>query len=204
MNTVTPSPVRRRRIWPWVLGFCLTPFVAVGVAAYSYLTLDRDARILRREVMAATDANWHTKVQVSVGGATLGAVRSCLLFVHHRNIAEARMALGSVKGASVGVYALSSNETEWSRHNLFANADEAMQRRGWTRLVGVADAKETVLIYTSDESGTSDLIDVCLAVVDGRDLVVASVKVDAARLAELVETHAGDDLKRKFHLARLL
>jgi hypothetical protein len=201
MNTVTPPAAPRRRIWPWVLGICLAPFVVVGVAAVSYLTLDHDARVLRREVMAASDSDWHTKIQVSVGGLTLGALRTGLMFVHHKDIADARLALSSVKGASVGVYELSSPGKNWSRDRLFVRTDEAMQRRGWTRLVGVADGKETVLIYSSTDSWNRDNVDLCLAVVDGRQLVVVSTTVDASRLAELVEKHCGEDMKRSFHLA---
>jgi hypothetical protein len=171
--------------------------------AVSYLTLDHDARVLRREVMASSDGHWHTKVQVSVGRLTLDAMRCVLLFVHHKDIADARLALSSVKGASVGVYELTSAGTDWSREQLFVHADEAMQRRGWTRLVGVADDKTTVLIYTSDEPGGGDTADVCLAVVDGRELVVVSTTVNAAGLAELVERRAGGDLKRSLHLAKL-
>jgi hypothetical protein len=203
MNSVAQTPARRRRIWPWVLGFCLAPFVGVGIAAVSYLTLDHDARVLRREVMAASDARWHTKVQVSLGGITLGAVRTALAFVHHKDIADARLALRSVRDASVGVYDLTSAETDWSRDRLFVRTDEVMQDRGWTRLVGVADGRQTVLVYVSDKSGESDLIDVCLAVVDGRQLVVVSTTVDAVGLADLVAKHAGGDFKHAFHLSRL-
>jgi hypothetical protein len=185
-----------------VLGFCLAPFVVVGAAAVSYLTLDHDARVLRREVMAASDARWHTKAQVSLGGLTLGALRTVLLFVHHKDIADARLALSSVKGASVGVYELASTRTDWSREQLFAKTDEAMSKRGWTRMVGVADGKETVMVYSSGEADGSDMVDLCVAVVDGRELVVASTTVDASKLAELAERHSADELKHSLHLAR--
>jgi hypothetical protein len=202
MNTVPQPPVRRRRIWPWVLGICLAPFVVIGATVVSFVTLNHDASVLRRHVMAATDANWHTKVQLSVGRITLCAARTVLAFVHNKDIADARLALESVKGASVGVYELKSPETSWSREDLFVKTDKAMQKRGWTRLVGVADGRDNVLIYVSDDAGGSDVVDLCLAVVNGRELVVVSTTVDASRLVELAEKHAGADLKRSLHLAR--
>ena len=55
-------------------GLCLAPFALLAMAAVSYLTLDSDVRALRRHVMAATDAEWCTKAQVSVGRMTLGAI----------------------------------------------------------------------------------------------------------------------------------
>ena len=67
---MTPPPVARprRRRWPWiVLGLLLMPVAGLALAAYSFLTLDRHASLLRREVMAATGGEWGTQVQVSVG-----------------------------------------------------------------------------------------------------------------------------------------
>ena len=91
MDPVPQSPAPRRHVWRWVLlgaGICLTPFLLLGIAATSYLTLDRDVRLLRQHVMAATDANWSTKVQVSLGGGTLGVIHQGLRFVHHEGIDE--------------------------------------------------------------------------------------------------------------------
>ena len=82
MNPVPQATAPRRHIWRWVLlgaGLCLTPFVLLAMAAASYLTLDRDVRVLRQHVMAATDAGWNTKVQVSIGRATLGTIGQALL-----------------------------------------------------------------------------------------------------------------------------
>ena len=86
MNPTSPTPAPRRHIWRWVLlaaGICLAPFLLLGAVAISYLTLDSDVRALRKQVMAATDASWHTKVQMDVGQVTLGAINEGLRFVHH-------------------------------------------------------------------------------------------------------------------------
>ncbi len=208
MNPATPpaSPARRH-VGRWIalgLVLLLSPFVVLGVGAISMLTLDSDAAVLRREVMAATDANWHTKVQLDIGGITLGAVRTGLRFVHHEHMDEARLALHAVRSASVGVYERDSNEAGWSRAQLFTRTDEMMKQRGWTRLVGVADGRETVLIYTSDVSGTDSRIGLCLAVVDGQELVVVSTKVDAGVLAELAAKHMPKDgLREKLRTVKL-
>ncbi len=205
--TATPQPKPRRRVGWWVaLGFGLlfAPVIFLGVAAYSLVTLNADAAVLRREVMAATDAKWHTKVQLDIGGITLGAVRAGLKFVHHENIAEARLALKAVRCASVGVYETNVRITNIARSQLFSRTDALMQRRGWTRLVGVAEDNETVLIYTSDVTGSDRRIDLCLAVVDGRQLVIVSTRVDAEVLAELAARHLPKDgLREKVKLSQL-
>lgn len=195
-----PQP-RRRRLWPWILGFCLLPFVAVGLAAYSILTLDHAASVLRRHVMAATDSDWHTRVQVSTGRATLGLARLVLTWVHDPHVADARLALKAVKSASVGVYELADGSAAWSYDELFSKTDEAMRKRGWNRLVGVADDKNIVLIYTDGDPDGTGPIDICLAVVDDRELVVASTTIDSTKALDLIARHLPPDFPRKLHLA---
>jgi hypothetical protein len=198
MNPTPSVPAApRRRIWPWVVGICLAPFVLLAVAVASFLTLDSDAAVLRRHVMSATHADWHTKVQCSVGGITLGALRSGLLFVRKPEVADARLALASIKRASVGVYELRSHSGEWSREGLFGETDRAMQARGWSRLVGVCEGEgKSVLVYASTDTDEDEPIDLCIAVVDGRELVVVSTSVDPATLGELVQKHTPDDFKK--------
>lgn len=196
MNTETSVPVApRRRVWPWVVGILLTPFVVLGFAVTSYVTLDRDATVLRRQIMSATNSDWNTKIQFSVGGGTLGTVRTGLWFVDHENIADARLALGAVRRASVGVYELASRNGDWSSDKLLLDTDRAMQKRGWERLVGVSGKKETVLIYSSAEIDEDEPIDLCIAVLSGREMVVVSTRLDATAVAKLVERHAVEDIR---------
>lgn len=206
MHSNPETPASRRHVWRWVLlgvGICLTPFLLLGLAAVSYLTLDRDVRVLRKHVMAATDSGWDTKAQFSVGRFTLGAIGQGLRFVHHKDIADARLALSAVKHASVGVYERTSGRTDWSSEELFVKADRAMQQRGWTRLVGVVDKQEMVLVYVQDDLDENEPIDICVAVVSGKKMVVASTTIDAEALGELVAKHTGDDIKGRLHFAKL-
>lgn len=207
MNTPVPqTSAPRRRVWPWVFlaaGICLTPFVLLGIVAASFLTLDRDVRVLRGHVMDATHAGWDTKVQVSVGGITLGAIRQGLRFVDHKDIDDARLALKAVRYASVGVYERSAKNVTWSREELFTETDQAMQKRGWTRMVGVVDKDDTVLIYIPTDMKETGPVDICLAVVSGKELVVASTSVDPEALSALVAKHAGEDVKKHLRFSKL-
>ena len=203
---VTPAKPRRH-VWRWVflgLGLCLAPIVVLAVVALSYVTLDRDAARLRNNVMAATDAAWSTKVQLDIGRTTIGAIRAGLGFVHgrERELADACLALKAVRHASVGVYECASRPGDWSREQLFATTDAAMQQRGWMRLVGVADHGDSVLIYIPKDLDEAGSIDVCLAVVNAKELVVVSTGVDASALAELAQIHGVGDLKGHLRLAK--
>jgi hypothetical protein len=197
MNPSTPPPVARRSSVGWWaalgLGLILIPPVVLGVGILSMLTLDRDAAFLKREVMAASDTKWHTKVQVSAGWVTLGAIRTGLEFIQAEHMDEARLALKAIRHASVGVYECNSGPNDLELEQLFNRTDRTMQHRGWTRLVGVADGDTTVLVYTSDNVGSTTRIDLCVAVMDGDKLVVVSTNVDASSLAELAEKHLPKD-----------
>jgi hypothetical protein len=201
MNPSAPSS-RPRRIWPWVLLVLLSPFVVVGAVAVSILTLDGDARVLRREVMAASDTHWHTKIQCSVGGVVLGVARTVLDFVPHKNATDARAALAAIRHASVGVYELAGPEPEWSASQLFGHVDDVMAGRGWTRLVGVEDNRDRVLVYAEEQGGGSNRLNLCLAVMEDRELVVVSTSVDSDQLAKAVQQISGHH-GHPMHLAGL-
>ena len=141
------SPAPRRHVWRWVLlgaGLCLTPFLLLGIAAVSYLTLDRDARVLRHQLMAATDANWNTKAQVSVGRLTLATIGQGLRFVPHKDIADARLALRAVKHASIGVMIDATNNV------IHADNKKLILLQGLDDFV-VVDTKDVLLICKKDK-----------------------------------------------------
>jgi hypothetical protein len=153
--------------------------------------------------MAATDAEWSTRVQVSVGRLTLGAIGQGLRFVDHKEIPDARLALRSVRNASVGVYERTSGSADWSREDLVLKTDRAMKQRGWTRLVGVAQRNETVLVYVAEDFDEQEPLDLCVAVVNGNEMVVVSATIDGQAVGELVAKHVGsDEMKRNLRFAK--
>jgi hypothetical protein len=193
MNSATPPLLKpQRRLARWMLlllVMLVAPVVIVGVGVASMFRLDADASALRREVAAATDADWSTKVQLNAGWIPLTLVRTGLRFVEHKDMAEARLALSSVRHVSVGVYDRVNHGETWSREQLLTKTDERMRQRGWTRVVGVTEHNEAVLVYASDRLEEGDRIDLCIAVVDGNEMVIVSTRVDAAPLMKLVERH---------------
>ncbi len=194
MNTPVPASVpvakSERRLARWLLlGLLLliTPVVMVGIGVASLFRLNRDAAMLKREVMAASESDWNTKVQVSAGWCTLTAARAVLHFIDEKNVDDARLALAAVRHASVGVYE-QTGRGEWSRGQLVARTDERMRGRGWGRLAGITERDQAVLIYTKEDDD-GDRLQLCIAVVDDRELVIVSTKVDAEQLFRLAEKH---------------
>ena len=129
MNSAVSIVGRPHRILRWALigvGLCLAPIAVLTLVVASDLSLERDAVVLRREVMAATGTQWHSKVQVSVGRATLNAVNFGLGFVRDNRAADARSALTAVRRASVGVYDRPVGDLSVRREKLLRNTDQAM------------------------------------------------------------------------------
>jgi hypothetical protein len=118
-------------------------------------------------------------------------------------VADVRQALAAVRHASVGVYEHKAGTAGWSRQQLFTNTDRIMAKRGWTRLVGVAeDHGDTVLVYVPLAMDADGPVKLCVAVVNDKELVVVSTSVDASKLVELAARHAPDEVKRRLRLAR--
>jgi hypothetical protein len=206
MNAPTsPSPTPARRSYArWVVAGLLlltAPVVILAAGVWSVVTLSRDAAALRREVMTASGSEWNTRVQLDAGWCILGAARTALRFVHHENIDDARLALASVRHASVGVYERRGPSRNLKGSALLEHTDKEMAKRGWTRLAAVTNARENVLVYSSDADPQGDKLDLCIAVVSERELVVVSTRVDAGNLLKLVERHTPGDLRSK--LAKL-
>jgi hypothetical protein len=206
MNTpASPAPAPAKRSYArWILAgllLMMAPVVILGVGVWSVVTLSRDAAILRREVMTASGSEWSTRVQLDAGWFLLGTARTVLRFAHHENIEDARLALASVRHASVGVYERRGKHRDMNGAELMAQTDKEMSGRGWTRLIGVVNDRETVLVYASDANSQGDKLDLCISVVNDREMVVVSTRVEADNLMELVERHAPEEFRSK--LAKL-
>jgi hypothetical protein len=194
MNSTTPPIIKRRRIWPWVvLVAVLTPVLVLGATAYSFIHLDHDAEMLRRHVMKDNQSDWETRIQLSIGRATLASVRGGLRLVQHEDLDEIKMALAAVRQASVGVYERRPAHSHFPTKVSISDTDRAMDDNGWTRIIGFIGASDTVLIYVPADSETPDRI--CLTVTNDDELVVVSATIDLAALVDLIEHHAGNDLK---------
>lgn len=191
MNASPVSSVRpRRRIWPWILGgmmFCILSAVVTVVQCFG---LDRDADALHEQVVTIFGDSPHRKVQVSVG---LSGVTAARMIVHYiDNVPPvARQALAAVKSASVGVYELDDAPDSADRARLLREADEAMSRRGRSRVVGVADGDDTVAVYADPDAAADDPQRVCVLVCDHRDVVIVAATADPAPLVALAVAHGG-------------
>ncbi len=180
MNAEPTTSPQRRHPWRWLILSSLAFLLLAAGGAYQLLTLNGGAAALRRELMQDTGDSI-TRVQLSLEGPVLSLLRFGLSFASLPQ--DARDALKSVRRVSVGVY---ETEGDAPRAVLIQRTDTAMARRGYTRLVGVADGKDTVLVYAPEDTGDDEL-EVCVAACERGQIVIASVRLDAEPLAALVQ-----------------
>jgi hypothetical protein len=187
-NVSAPEVRRPRRIWRWLLagtGICLG---AAALAAYNLVTLTRDAGSLRDELISTLTRSTRTQVQVTVGPVLLGVVRA-VVSAFDGVPEEARLAMRTVRDASVGVYKIEGRVGSGERTQMFSAADDVMRQRGWTRVVGVSDEENLVLVYSPKGERSGSTEQVCVAVCNEEHLIVVEGSVRMDRLVELAAHH---------------
>jgi hypothetical protein len=166
-----------------------TLFVASGlivVGLTSFIRLSGGARCLSNSLthsIQSQQAGWSKMLEINVGRFTFGAARTALSFA--RLDPEVRTALRSVRSAQVGLYQLSSDADYLNLGTLLNAADQAMTRKGWTRLVGVSREHELVAVYVPVQQTDASDVQACVAVVNGRQLVVVGARSDLEPLVDL-------------------
>ncbi len=163
------------------LVLCLPLLCAIGIAGY--FRLSSASQALRNSVIESVPGQWDERFAVHIGGLTLGLVRfGSRLF----NLPpEPKAALEVLHGAEVGVYRLQNAPCALDYSAMFTAADKCMRRRGWERIVGVAHGRQFVAVYMPRNHRTVKRMACCVAVLNERDLVVASARGNVQPLLEL-------------------
>ena len=101
---------------------------------------------------------------------------------------DARLALRALRGAEVGVYRIRGQAGE--RSSVLDRVDEAMTQKGWQRLVGVMNPNELVAVFVPENVRTARNVEVCVLVLNEREMVVVGARGDLEPLMEMAMSHA--------------
>ena len=156
-------------------------WLALKVVGLFYVS--RDARALRDGAMQSVPGAWNQEIEVSIGSWTVNLARAALSFVDLPP--EARTALKSLRGVEAGIYRLPNGGPRVNHAAMLSEADQAMGGRGWERLVGVLDRSELVAVYVPRKIRSARDVRVCVAVMDKRQLVIATARGNLEPLVEL-------------------
>jgi hypothetical protein len=173
---------RRASVLAWLaalLGAGVLVALTAAAGVWSMLRAGPDVAALRECVVTST--GFRKEIELRVGPVVFGVVRAGLNFIELEP--EVRSALGAVRGTSVGVYRL---EAGLDRPAMIEKVDQAMTRRGWERMVGVMEGKNTVLVYAPAKISTTRNLRLSLLVLDGEQLVLASVRGNPEPIFELL------------------
>jgi len=165
-----------------LLGAAVLAALTAVAGIWTMLHASREVATLRDCVLTSTVADGRKEIEFSVGPLLFGLARAGLNWVELEP--EVRSLLGAVRGASVGVYRL--DQAVLDRPSLIEKVDDAMSRRGWERMLGVMDGDDCVLAYVPANLRSPHDLRLSLLVLDGRQLVVASVRADPEPAMELL------------------
>lgn len=194
MNTAETSPAPRRhwllRLLCWFLAITFGSLLVCLIGLASLWFLPSETAFLRDE-FGRTEAcsTMKTRVQLNLGGVSTFALRSLACFVPASEgmPKETRLALDSLRAASVGVYELGKPVDRPGGALELSSIDAGMSRRGWTRMTSVITPRETVLIYCPSQLAPDARdIELCVAVCSRRELVLVSATSRIEPLLELV------------------
>jgi len=160
--------------------------VLASAAVYTF-TLDRDARVLRRSITDSLGTKLDSTIELRVGESLISATQLGIRWCHDIPD-QAHIALAALRSASVGVYHLKKPSAA-ERAAVLVRAQDVMEKRGWSRVVGVNDHDTMVAVYAPSAFHDSGPQRVCVAVIDGNQLIVVSARADLTKLAELAPIH---------------
>lgn len=190
MNSAASTMPRWLKVLLWAGGFFFLGLATTVVWVYRTLHLSPEARELKGAMLGSLSQPVSSQIQFSVGSVALCAARQIVSRIDDVP-PEAVAALDGVKAASVGVFQLGHHPN--LDPDVFRRCDERMRRGGWHRSVSVKDKETTVVIYTPKAVSERDL-KVCLAVIDGAQLVVVSGRIDGRKLVPIVAERASHEL----------
>lgn len=162
---------------------------AAGVVSYFVVT--PEVRALRNSVLEASpETQWEKQIELHAGRFTVGALQLGAKFIPDIP-EEGRIAIRAARSGEASVYKFHGAKPDGVK--ILNDADEAMSRRGWSRIVGVVHEDATVAVYLPpgvDEVNTR----ACVLVVSEDTLVCASGRADLRELAELGLKHLPREL----------
>jgi hypothetical protein len=182
-------PSRIYLLYLLLLLFLLVPgLCVVGVASYFHLS--SSSKALRGAVMESVPGQWHNRFAMNVGYLTFGLVRLGSQFFNLPP--EAKAAFQALNRGEVGVYQLDERMPHPDCALILKTADHAMRRRGWERILGVAQDGQFVAVYAPHNLRVKDM-SCCVAVLSGQDLVIVSTGGNVSPLLELAQRRLHDN-----------
>jgi hypothetical protein len=169
---------------------CASVLLLTGTGCFR---VSSDTQALRDAALDSGFAKAEEKIEFGVGFFTVGLARFASKYVDIPP--EARTALASLKHAECAVYEVRGRQGDLS--SILNDADEAMERRGCERLVGVVHENELVAIYVPRHMKSVRDVTASVLVLNREHLVCATARADAEDLLQLAMGKLGEEMRAK-------
>jgi hypothetical protein len=188
----TAAVPRRRFKWRYLFLGVLAAGALLVVTLVLSLLPGREVRAIRSAVAGAHSAGVDTKISFGLGRVALGLARFIGGFGPLD--ADAKLALGAIRGADVSIQELREKLAPAERLNVLEATDEAMGRKGWERVVGVVESDahmgdEIVGIYAPRTLKSDEELSLALFVLEDRQLITVAARCRLEPLIELASRH---------------
>lgn len=177
---------RGPRVHPLAI-FLLIVFFLVGLGLWwvtGIFRLGSETSTLKSSFMAASGADWRTRIALNLGRVTFGLVQFGTSFIQMPR--EGRAALNGLNQAEVGVYETARSYESISSSAILAATDKAMEKRGCVRIVGVIQRDNLVAVYVPKKGKLNSQVHASVLVLHENRLVVAGVRANPNELMKLI------------------
>lgn len=188
----TSSSHRGRRFLLWSFGIIFATSLVIAIGVNRLLKPDRVVSRLHDDFAQSIAVPVRATVQLNLGPLVLAPAR-ILIGLLEDVPPEAQLALSAARRASVGIYSIDDNRTAINPNALFECASRSMNGRDWVRVIAVRDGDESVMVYLPRKWSPDDQVNLCVAVCDGRELVLISARLRTGPLATLAAIHLPSD-----------
>lgn len=171
--------------------------VAVLLCTTGCFRVSSETRALRDVALEFGVDGADEKIELGVGFFTVGLAKLGTRFVEMP--AEARSILGSVKGVECSVYEIKGQKQNLAE--LLTRADEAMDKQGCERVVGVIDDEQLVAVYVPRGATSHRNLSMSVMVLTQRELICATARGDLEPVVQMGLAKAQEHLPKKREVA---
>jgi hypothetical protein len=175
----------------------IAPFAAAAVliSATGCFRVSSETRALRDATLELVDAD--EKIELGVGFFTVRLARFGSQFLELPP--EAKLVMEAVSGAECSVYEIRGGKPDSSE--VLLRADKAMAKRGFDRIVGVADREDLVAVYIPRSMKSHRNMQVSVLVLNRTQLVCVKARGDLEPLMQIALDQANQHLPKKMRVA---
>lgn len=174
----------------------LVAAATVVITATGCFRVSSETQELRDAALAElTDAD--EKIELGVGFFTVSLARFGTKFLELPP--QAKMVMDTVEGAECSVYDITGKRPDSAK--VLTRADKSMEKRGFDRIVGIADRDQLIAVYAPRSAKSHRDMQVSLLVLSREQLICVKARGDLEPLIQFALEQAKQNLPARRQVA---